>query len=349
MSDEQQLEASDPFGDASPQGVPTSLVPAAGPSSANSSIAANPESSTVTGPQTSAKSLTSLPFSLASNSSSSPVESTPTTRYGNSTQPSSRPFNITSTPRFSSTPSTSSPLSVTSRTTTTTSTSSCATGEDGSTSCKSGPSSTTKIAIAVPVSVVGVLILAALGFFFLRRRRRHSDRSSYDSSNPGSPRASNAILMSAHPKGTISSPDTNLAAPVRRKPVPMAMDHSVHDLSMASTHAPSEPDPRNEDGVPRAIPMSQRFSATEYDPHHSTRPLSSMNPGALSDRNGTEAAATAHLSSGRYSRDIDDDVSEVSVQLGQASYHERDFDDVSSVSSMEGDHPHESRVRAPRR
>ncbi|EPS25141.1 hypothetical protein PDE_00072 [Penicillium oxalicum 114-2] len=276
------------------------------------------------------------------NTSSSTVREDPKpttwTAPGNTTEPSFHTSFLTPTPKSSPTPFKSS------RTVTSialTPTSSTATAETGDYS-GGGGSPKTKVAIAVPVTVVGVLILAALGFFFIRRRKRSTESPPYNGTDPASPGASSAILMSVHPKLSMSSPNPD-TPPMRRKPVPAAAaaatarNSLARDLSLASVNNSSEADPRSEVGIARAVPIDQRFSVTEYDVHGSARPISSINHTVDYGTTGAGTPGNAQRASGRYSPDTHDDVSEVSVELGRVS-HERDFDDMSSVSSIGDDH-----------
>ncbi|KAI3110535.1 hypothetical protein CBS147333_4728 [Penicillium roqueforti] len=275
-------------------------------------------------------------------------------------------------PSTSTTPSSTFPSSLTSTTTTTTiSASATATASEttavnsDSTTFSGGPSKTTKIAIAVPVSVIGLALILALLFFLSRRRRREKERNAlpppYDIAAGHRSAVSTQELMISPKSSTpearrslsnpaMSSAATSMPLPLPRIPIisispstesrgrtpslgPSPDSSSVR--RMPTAHGPG--DSEAELGVAVAVSMAQRRSATEQDLRARVAPVvSSRGPSRLArmpfeDFSDDEVG----IGIGIGGSDDDDDgaVSDVSDLDGRR--RERDFDEVSVVSSFD--------------
>ncbi|KGO39527.1 hypothetical protein PEX1_025630 [Penicillium expansum] len=258
--------------------------------------------------------------------------------------------------------------SVTSTPTTTTISASSSSSEttlaaSDSTAFSGGPSKTTKIAIAVPVSVIGLALILALLFFLSRRRRREKERNSlpppYDIATGHrsavstqelmiSPKSSTPEPRRSVPTPAMSSTATSMPLPMPRIPIisispstesrgrtptpdPSPGSGSVHRMPM--THGPG--DSETELGVAVAVPMDQRRSATEQDLRGRVASVtSSRGPSQLArmpfeDFSDDEVGIGVAVSGS----DDDDAVSDVSDLDGRR--REREFDEVSVVSSFD--------------
>ncbi|CRL28495.1 unnamed protein product [Penicillium camemberti] len=281
---------------------------------------------------------------------------------------------LSSTPTPWITPSTSNSSSVTSTQTTITSTTIISASSSETTSATSdptafsgGPSKTTKIAIAVPVSVIGLALILAVLFFLSRRRRREQERNvlppPYDIATGHRSAVSTQELMispkssTPEPRRSISTPAMSSAAtsmplPIPRIPVisispstesrgrtpspnPSPGSGSVHRMSTARGPGDSE----TELGVAVAVPMDQRRSATEQDFRDRVASVtSSRGPSRLArmpfeDFSDDEVGIGIAVGGSDDDRDDDDAVSDVSDLDGRR--RERDFDEVSVVSSFD--------------
>ncbi|KAJ5162078.1 hypothetical protein N7492_007470 [Penicillium capsulatum] len=266
--------------------------------------------------------------SKASDASQSSSQETLTTSTDTSTSSASSTTDSL-IPSSTSTPSSSSP-SIASITPSESSTSATlAATSDASTAnskTSSGLSPTnTKIAIAVPVAVVGLLIVLALLWFFLRRRRRQRDElPSYDVAAGQTPAVSTAKLMGA----PMATAPESAAATMPRMPLLDAPETSSSDDrspvgSAGQMSARSGPhDSQPELGLAVAVPLHHRHTATEQDMHRVSRAAS------VAD------TLTPHLRLPFENSPDDDDA--VSVMSNERR-RERDVDDMSSVSSFEDD------------
>ncbi|OQD62820.1 hypothetical protein PENPOL_c011G04742 [Penicillium polonicum] len=359
-----------------PDSTPTSVAPAAQDvkytttPGQNNNLAETPGSVNPAGTATGIYPGT-VPWPSASGLTTNPAPSESPVDAASSYYPS-----LSSTPTPWTTPSISHSSSLTStQTTITTSTTiSASSSETNSatsdpTAFSGGPSKATKIAIAVPVSVIGLALILSLLFFLSRRRRREQecntlpppyDIATYDISTGHRSAVSTQELMispkssTPEPRRSFSTPAMSSAAtsmplPNPRIPVisispstesrgrtpspnPSPGSGSVHRMSM--TRGPG--DSEAELGVAVAVPMDQRRSATEQDFRDRVASVtSSRGPSRLArmpfeDFSDDEVGIGIAVGG---SDDDDDDVSDVSDLDGRR--RERDFDEVSVVSSFD--------------
>ncbi|KAJ5131472.1 uncharacterized protein N7515_007511 [Penicillium bovifimosum] len=221
-----------------------------------------------------------------------------------------------------------------------------------------GTSKTTKIAIAVPVSIIGTALLLALCFFLARRRRCQRERNalppSYDIATQQTTATSTQELMmaqkSATPEPSASVPTPTMAVPTPRIPL-ISVSPSTEDggrtpspgpsTGSTSVHRMSAQGPRGSEpelGIAVAVPMDRRWSATEEMMGRVGSVRSSRGPSRLArmpfeDFEDDEVGIGIGIAVGG----DDDAVSEVSDD-GRRE-RERDFDEVSVVSSFDGVSP----------
>lgn len=256
----------------------------------------------------SSKQLQQIPYAAPEISSSDTqlVPSQPLTMYSASTSdPTIVPTTTSQTTTDTSTTSTTSTASTTSTTTT-----------DNTDTSNSLTSTQTKLAIALPVAIVGLLIIAALLFFFLRRRRRRNAPPAYDRGTG----ISTSELMAAQ-KLEASGPETSSVS--HHLPVINVAQNQSRELSPGSaTASGGMNDSHTELGLAVAVPMNQRFSASQHD----------------LPRFSGSASRTSTPRMPFENRDGDDDDDDVSVvSANDRRNREHDFDDMSSVSSFEDD------------
>ncbi|KAJ5188061.1 hypothetical protein N7491_004385 [Penicillium cf. griseofulvum] len=266
------------------------------------------------------------------------------------TPPKSNPSSLASTQTASST-------AITSASSTTSATS-------DSTAFSGSPSKTTKIAIAVPVSIIGLALILALIFFLARRRRRQKERNtlppSYDIATGHRSAVSTQELMIS-PKSSTPEPRRSFSTPVMSSPamsMPMPIPRipiisispstesrgrtpspgassgaSVRRMSM--DHGPG--DSVAELGVAVAVPMDQRRSATEQDFRgRVASAASSRGPSRLTRmpfEDFSDDEVGIGIARGGSDDGYDDAVSDVSDLDGRR--RERDFDEHSVVSSFD--------------
>lgn len=201
-----------------------------------------------------------------------------------------------------------------------------------------GDSVKTKLAIALPIAIVGLLVILALIFFFVRRRKHRKARPPYEMSGTKTPGVSTAALMTTTPKIAITSPQP-ATVNLSRLPVIDVMRSQDHEHAPrpGSASARSDDDPRTELGVAVAVPMDQRLSATEHDLREFSRPVSSASH-RVSAGPPSGGLASVRMPFENQSSDETDAVSIISGEHGRTD-HERDFDDMSSVSSFDDEHP----------
>lgn len=230
-------------------------------------------------------------------------------------------------------PTTSTPSpSSTMTTTTTTVTASAATNmlhaaptEDGS---YSGIGSTqTKLAIALPIAIVGLLMIIGLLWFYLRRRRQQRyAQPIFDMATSQKTAVSTSDLMGFH---KIATPEASASSrphvPVLNVPGEQSREES-YAPSPGSASARSPDDSNTELGLAVAVSMNQRMSATEHD-------LCGLGRSA-----STVAAGIRLPFQSNHGGDDDDAISVVS-DLNERRDREHDFDDLSSVSSFNDHHP----------
>ncbi|KAJ5970232.1 uncharacterized protein N7479_000150 [Penicillium vulpinum] len=291
--------------------------------------------------------------------STSPIDAT--TSYNSSLSP------IPST-TLSSSNSSSLKSTVTTSTRTITSASETTSAITDATAFSGGPSKTTKIAIAVPVSVIGLALILALLFFLSRRRRRNKEPNglppSYDIATGHRSAVSTQELMISPKSSTpepryplstpaMSSTATAMALPMPRIPI-ISVSPSTESRGRTPSPSPS-PSPGTslrrmsmsrgpgdsvpELGVAVAVPMDRRRSATEHgfrgrvESVTSSRGQLSRGPSQLA-RMPFEDFSDDEVGIGiaHGGSDDEDAVSDVSDLDGRR--RERDFDEHSVVSSF---------------
>ncbi|KAJ5382264.1 hypothetical protein N7517_000175 [Penicillium concentricum] len=232
-----------------------------------------------------------------------------------------------------------------------------------STAFSGGPSKTTKIAIAVPVSVIGLALILAFLFFLSHRRRRDKKRNalppSYDIATGHRSAVSTQELMispkssTPEPRRSFSTPAMSSAAmpmpPMPRIPI-ISISPSTEGRGRTPSPAPSSGtslrrmsmtrgpnDSEAELGIAVAVPMDQRRSATEQDFRGRVASVtSSRGPSRLARmpfEDFEDDEVGIGIAHGGSDDEYDDAVSDVSDLDGRR--RERDFDDHSVVSSFD--------------
>ncbi|KAJ5826636.1 hypothetical protein N7447_003399 [Penicillium robsamsonii] len=234
-----------------------------------------------------------------------------------------------------------------------------------STAFSGGPSKTTKIAIAVPVSVIGLALILALLFFLYRRRRHDKQRNalppSYDIATGHRSAVSTQELMVSPKSSTpesrrsFSTPAMSSTAmsmpmpPIPRIPI-ISISPSTESRGQTPSPGPSSGtsfrrmsmtrgpnDSEAELGVAVAVPMDQRRSATEQDFRGRVASVaSSRRPSRLARmpfEDFSDDEVGIGIARGGSDDEYDDAVSDVSDLDGRR--RERDFDDHSVVSSFD--------------
>lgn len=200
--------------------------------------------------------------------------------------------------------------------------------EDGS---YSGVGSTqTKLAIALPIAIVGLLVIIGLIWFYWRRRRQQRyTQPTFDMTTSQKTVVSTSDLMGM-PKIVTPEPPRSSQPRVPVLNVPREQSHQQsYAPSPASASARSPDDSNTELGLAVALPVNQRMSATEQDLRGLGRSPSTAGTGAA----GVRLPFQSH-----HDGDDDDAVSVVS-DLNERRDGEHDFDDLSSVSSFNDDPP----------
>ncbi|KAJ5925812.1 hypothetical protein N7454_007322 [Penicillium verhagenii] len=188
-----------------------------------------------------------------------------------------------------------------------------------------GESTTTKLAIALPIAIVGTLAIMAATLFLIRRRRRRQQHDAV----PSSP--------TYHTKdGKVISTTQIMAAPVRKPlaaglprfpimDVPGSRESEVSSGGLAGQISTQQETPTRPSFV-MAVPRDQKPNATSEDLRGISR--------SASPANGVEP----HIRLPFENREaVEDD--EVSVVSNEQRVHGHDYDDMSSVSSFDGDSP----------
>jgi hypothetical protein len=214
-----------------------------------------------------------------------------------------------------------------SQTTIPSSTSASATSSTTSANAESGglssttDSTKTKLAIALPIAIIGLLaVIGLIFFFYFRRRRQRNAPPSYE------------VAVGQDQSKTVSTSEL-LVVPtiVTTEPTPRfsafgVPNTNIYNSSRGSSTIQSPDDANTELGLAIAVPMDQQMSATEPDPHDSTR-----NPDPNNNRRSVVRSP--------YQQQRDDDAVSVMSDLNERRVHEEDFDDMSSVSSFNDDSP----------
>lgn len=200
-----------------------------------------------------------------------------------------------------------------------------------------GDSVKNKLAIALPIAIVGLLLIIALVFFFFCRRRRRTTRPPYEMTGNATAGVSTAALMTS-PKITIAPPEpaTSNLPRVPIIDVTRSQSHD-HQPTPGSASARSDDDASTELGIAAAVPMDQRLSATEHHLREFSRPVSSVSH-RVSAGPPSAGLASVRMPFENQSSDDNDAVSIISGEHGRGA-HDRDFDDMSSVSSLNDEHP----------
>ncbi|KAJ5333036.1 hypothetical protein MYU51_005227 [Penicillium brevicompactum] len=182
-----------------------------------------------------------------------------------------------------------------------------------------GPSKTTQIAIAVPVSIVGLALILALIFFLLRRRRR--ERTSlpppYHVATSQTTAVSTQELMIPKPQETRSLPPMAVPMPLVSPTLPRSP--SAGELSMQ--HSQDGRGSHAELGTAIAVPVNRHSVGEEV---RGSRQLARM---PFEDFEDDEVGVGP-------ARVDDDDVSDVSDRERRGS-RRRNFDEVSDLSFNE--------------
>ncbi|KAG2421064.1 hypothetical protein HFD88_000680 [Aspergillus terreus] len=193
-----------------------------------------------------------------------------------------------------------------------------------------GIPTTTKVAIAVPVAVVGTIVLAALIFFLLKRRQRKQPKNVLSSPSqtemnlgPASSHQQSRALWTSVPQPAENSA-AFAAASIPRRPVPQTGDQEIPAQGPGRRGMSSESgrgqsrfiEHENLDDVPRGAPVviaAQR--SVEQRPgtgqcHSQGRPQSPFDHPLDDAMSDISELSDKRLSSQR--RGLDDDVSSVS-------------------------------------
>lgn len=207
------------------------------------------------------------------------------------------------------------------------STSASATSSTASANAESGglssttDSTKTKLAIALPIAIIGLLAVVGLIFFFyIRRRRQRNAPPSYEVAV--SQDQSKAVSTSA----LLVVPTIVTTEPTPRFSAFGVPNNNIRNSSLGPSTIRPPDDANTELGLAIAVPMDQQMSATEPDLHEMTR-----NPDPNENRRSVVRSP--------YQQQRDDDAVSVMSDLNERRVHEEDFDDMSSVSSFNDDSP----------
>ncbi|KAJ5743216.1 hypothetical protein N7533_010318 [Penicillium manginii] len=263
----------------------------------------------------------------SSSESESGISAHPETLTSSTITTSLTTSSSTATTTITTSSSSSSSLSTSSETTTSTTQSApteSPTDTAETSASKSSSSTNTKLAIALPVTIVGLLIIAVLTFFFLRRRRRLNAKSEYNIATGQTRGLSTAELMALQKVGS-SGPAVSSMHHLPVIQVPQYQERAPGPGS-AMARAGLD-DSHTELGLPVAVPLDQRRSAPEQDlPRFSGSASRTSTPRMpFESRGGADTDA-----------DDDDNFSFVSG-MNERRNRDQDFDDMSSVSSFEDD------------
>ena len=209
----------------------------------------------------------------------------------------------------------------------------------------------TKVAIAVPVAVVGALIIAALIYFFLRRRNRQKRNKAVPSADHlvMSTAASTPAHTQPYPP-PFPSPQPHSPAPFAAVPAEPSPHHSNPNINIEPPAAvatrgdspvrpTSQLPPTDHPAILVAgADQQQHQQQPERQPYHS-----SGDP--IAERNlwHNAAATTEPRPRSPFDHPMDDQLSVMSA-MSERRAHPHDRDDASSVSSVSDDEA-EERVR----
>ena len=173
-------------------------------------------------------------------------------------------------------------------------------------------STKTKLAIALPIAIVGLLVIVGVIFFYIRRRRQRHAPPAYDIAANRSKVISTSELMVV-PK--FVTPEQTTRYPALEVP-----NNHVQDSSPGFSTVRSPDDANTEPGLALAVavPVGQRMSATEHDMRGMT---------------GSSAARSP------FQNQREEDAVSLVSDLNERRGSEEDFDDMSSVSSFNDDTP----------
>ncbi|KAJ5682079.1 uncharacterized protein N7477_002019 [Penicillium maclennaniae] len=176
-----------------------------------------------------------------------------------------------------------------------------------------------RLAIALPIAIIGLLAVAGVLFFYMRRRRQRNAQPAYGvpvSQSKGMP-ASKLMVVPAivttgsTPRFSALGVPTNL----------------TRDSSSGSSTVRSPDEANMELGIAVSISRDPRMSATEQNLYDMTQASSNE-------------IVRSHLHSPSRNQHDDEAVSVISG-LDERRAHEEDFDDMSSVSSFNDDSTHD--------
>ncbi|KAJ5578756.1 uncharacterized protein N7459_007720 [Penicillium hispanicum] len=290
------------------------------------------------------------PDQWSATSSTASPESTPVTT-STSSDSSLTPTGIVILPGTSAGSVSSTLATPTSSPTTTASATAATTSKDDDAHAAPGASSgswnstKTKLAIAIPIAVVGLLCIGALVFFLLRRRKRqrNAHRTVQRKDQPPFDRTSQSTAVSTSELveiAKISTPEPVAAGPPRLPvlDLPSSFSRDVEDGEHSPGGSTAQPspslldEPHAEIGLAIAVPMNQRLNTTAEKLPRLSRPPSAATMGA---------GPATRMSFQDARRDGADTVSMIS-DLNEQKDHEQDFDDMSSVSSLNDEDTHHS-------
>lgn len=179
-------------------------------------------------------------------------------------------------------------------------------------------STKTKLAIALPIAIVSLLVIFGVIFFYIRRRRQRNAPPGYDIAANQSRVISTSELM-AVPKFVIPEQTT-------RYPALDVHTNHIQDSSPGFSTVRSPDDANTEPGCAVAVPVDQRMSATEHD-------MRGMTGSSPANENRSSAVRSP------FQNQREEDAVSVVSDLNERRGREEDFDDMSSVSSFSDDNP----------
>lgn len=179
-------------------------------------------------------------------------------------------------------------------------------------------STKTKLAIALPIAIVGLLVILGVIFFYIRRRRQRNAPPAYDIAANQSKVISTSELMVV-PK--FVTPEQTTRYPALGIP-----NNHVQDSRPGSSTVRSPDDANTEPGIAIAVPVDQRMSATEHD-------MRGMTGSSPANENRSSAVRSP------FQNQREEDALSVVSDLNERRGREEDFDDMSSVSSFNDDNP----------
>lgn len=181
-----------------------------------------------------------------------------------------------------------------------------------------------KLAVALPISIAGLLIIGLVWFYLRRRRRRRDAQPTFDMATSQTTAVSASELMIV-PK--VATPEPAVSSQPHL-PVRDVHPQQSHEPSPGPASARTPHDSNTELGLAVAVPMN-RMSLTEYGSRGLGKPNSRVGAGAMGIRLPF--------------RDDDEDAVSVVSGLNEHRNQGHDFDELSSVSSFnDGDDDHHS-------